>query len=343
MAMKYNLLLSTDPCNKSPFTQRMEELRDNIEEGPAKMPRFALTKTAKMAADDPPFSPAEIPLELRIAESIKLETEEFQVIKALSGTPLPAVVYAAMRAPRPEFDTQVALKFCHRDHPAHKGARRALKLRHQTVVKVEAIERVAIDDSLIAIQMQYLGDFNLARLFQHGDPLPIPPPNICFDLLCAVQALHYSRLVHNGIFLSNVMLVPGKGAVLIGYTYLSKATPDGVCSTRLGRDLRHPDAVAFIAPELRGVIDPRGTYATDIFALGVCFHEIARRTGFSDLFRLVPVMVKEDPRERATIDDLIFHPLFKDFYRTECADEDNEIARMTAMESLALYQSGFLV
>jgi serine/threonine protein kinase len=263
-------------------------------------------------------------------------------MKALSGTPLPAVVYLARRTPRPHVDTEVALKFCHVRHPVHEAAQLARMLRHQTVVEVDAIEAVRDMDSVLAIEMQYLGDVNLAHVFQHGESPRLTPPAICFDLLCAVQALHYSRFVHNGIFLSNVMLSLEKGAVLIGYTHLSKAR-DGVSVTPLTRDLTHPDAAGFIAPELQGAVDPRGTFATDIFALGVCFGEIAVRTDFHELLSLVHVMTTEDPGQRATIDDLIYHPLFRDFTRTECTDQDDAIAMTIAEESLALYESGFNV
>jgi serine/threonine protein kinase len=169
-------------------------------------------------------------------------------------------------------------------------------------------------------------------------PLPVDAPTIFFRLIGALQFLQEASFVHNGISLSNIILNgvpharrdfaladPNICPVLIGFSQLSKAE-QGISLRPFKRDRNDPTVSPFLAPELRRARRPFGTFATDIYALGVCFRLMVDLTQCPlQIQSMVDWMLEEDPDDRPTIHDLRAHKAFVSQPSEDCRAADAAI------------------
>ena len=120
------------------------------------------------------------------------------------------------------------------------------------------------------IAMEFLEGESLAKLAGRA-PLPVADvQRIGIDIATALSSLHAQKVVHLDLKPENVILVPGRGAVLLDFGLARHADlPDF-----LGEESSVPmGTAAYISPEQ--TLGERSDPASDIFALGCILYQLA--------------------------------------------------------------------
>jgi serine/threonine protein kinase len=193
---------------------------------------------------------------------------------------------------------------------------------------VTLVEPIPAFPSLVAIQMVLVDCSSLFFRLQDSAPIGFHPAKLCLDLLCALQRLQWHSFVHNGITLSNILFAEEEGMrplLAIG-SQLSLAD-EGVSLHPL-TNLGDPTIAPYIAPELQHAPPVFGTFDSDIFALGVCFIQIADRLNWPGLRELGEGMTRGIEDGRFSIERCLFHELFRGVEPTPdpaCAAKESQL------------------
>ncbi|WP_437552095.1 AAA family ATPase [Sorangium sp. So ce367] len=183
------------------------------------------------------------------------------------------------RAVRKDDDRPVVLKVIRRDHASPRAPER---LRHEyevaralgttAIVMPYALEMLGDRPALV---LEDFGGVSLDRLQKGPMPLERFFP-LAIRVVEALAALHRHDVVHKDIKPQNVLLNPATGEV--------KITDLGLAS-RIPRELQHLEHIgliegtlAYMAPEQTGRMNRWIDQRTDLYSLGVVFHEMLTGT-----------------------------------------------------------------
>ncbi|WP_438037255.1 AAA family ATPase [Sorangium sp. So ce204] len=183
------------------------------------------------------------------------------------------------RAVRKDDDRPVVLKVLRRDHASPRAPER---LRHEyeiaraldttAIVMPYALEMVGDQPALV---LEDFGGVSLDRLQKGPMPLERFFP-LAIRVVEALAALHRHDVVHKDIKPQNVLLNPATGEVKI---------TDLELASRIPRELQHLEHIgliegtlAYMAPEQTGRMNRWIDERTDLYSLGVVFHEMLTGT-----------------------------------------------------------------
>ncbi|WP_437853931.1 AAA family ATPase [Sorangium sp. So ce363] len=183
------------------------------------------------------------------------------------------------RGVREDDGLPVVLKVLRRDHASPRALERlhheyeiARALETTAIIKPYALETLGDQPALV---LEDFGGVSLDRLQDGPMPLERFFP-VAVRLVEALAGLHRHGVVHKDIKPQNVLLNPATGEV--------KITDLGIAS-RIPRELQHLEHVgliegtlAYMAPEQTGRMNRWIDERTDLYSLGVTFHEMLTGT-----------------------------------------------------------------
>jgi serine/threonine protein kinase len=177
---------------------------------------------------------------------------------------------------------------------------------------------------------------------QHDGPFPeaVATP-IISQLIGVLTFIQSLRFVHNGIRLDNIltMFKEQEHTFKVCLTGFSNAHQVDV-DAEFRADISAEDVAPYIAPEMRETTPPTGTFATDIYALGVCFNLLVDGTRSWEMNNLIQEMLEEDPDKRATIDRLQGHPKIRGVkVEGDCAAQEKTLLDLAFSQSTLFLQT----
>jgi serine/threonine protein kinase len=152
-----------------------------------------------------------------------------------------------------------------------RDASSLVRLRGEGIVRVVAID-LAHEPPWLALELLRGG--SLRDLLRRGRPSPSEGLRLFERLLELLAIVHREGIVHGDLKPENV-LFDGSGAPRLSDFGLSRRSAQRTATLSLSRslaDLRLAGTVEYVAPEVRQGARP--SPASDVFALGVLFHEL---------------------------------------------------------------------